>query len=60
MDNGPGVPSDIMDDIFIPFFTTKENGTGIGLSLARQIMRLHNGTVHVQSRPGETIFSLKI
>jgi two-component system nitrogen regulation sensor histidine kinase NtrY len=58
-DNGPGISSEIMEDIFIPFFTTKENGSGIGLSLARQIMRLHNGTIHVRSLPGETIFTLK-
>jgi nitrogen fixation/metabolism regulation signal transduction histidine kinase len=58
-DNGLGIPSDIIDDIFIPFYTTKENGSGIGLSLSRQIMRLHNGTITVKSAPKkETIFSL--
>ncbi|MBN2347599.1 MAG: GHKL domain-containing protein [Bacteroidales bacterium] len=57
-DNGPGIPKEIIDDIFIPFYTTKENGSGIGLSLARQIMRLHNGTIGVQSQPGNTIFML--
>lgn len=58
-DNGIGIPSDIIDDIFIPFYTTKENGSGIGLSLSRQIMRLHNGTITVSSIPNkETVFSL--
>ncbi len=58
-DNGPGIPSEIIDEVFIPFFSTKENGSGIGLSLARQIMRLHNGTIRVSSRPGDTRFTLK-
>jgi len=57
-DNGPGIPADILSHIFIPFFTTKENGSGIGLSLSRQIMRLHNGQLSVRSRPGETVFTL--
>jgi two-component system nitrogen regulation sensor histidine kinase NtrY len=58
-DNGDGIPSDIMDDIFIPFYTTKNNGSGIGLSLSRQIMRLHSGTITVSSVPDKTtVFSL--
>ena len=48
-----------MDKIFVPFFTTKDKGSGIGLSLARQIMRMHGGTISVQSVPErETVFSL--
>ena len=43
-DNGPGIPDDIMDKIFVPFYTTKESGSGIGLSLSRQIMLLHGGS----------------
>ncbi len=59
-DNGPGIPKDMLDKIFIPFFTTKENGSGIGLSLSRQIMRLHRGAITVHSRLGEeTVFSLR-
>jgi two-component system nitrogen regulation sensor histidine kinase NtrY len=58
-DNGSGIPDELLESVFIPFFTTKEHGSGIGLSLARQIMRLHNGTISVSSKPGiETIFSL--
>jgi nitrogen fixation/metabolism regulation signal transduction histidine kinase len=58
-DNGSGIPDNLLENIFIPFFTTKENGSGIGLSLARQIMKLHGGTISVYSRPGiETVFSL--
>jgi len=59
VDNGPGIPEEIMEQIFVPFFTTRENGSGIGLSLSRQIMRLHGGRLHVRSVPGkETVFSL--
>lgn len=58
-DNGPGIPPEIMDQVFIPFFTTKENGSGIGLSLTRQIMRNHGGTIEVASSPGNTRFTLK-
>jgi len=58
-DNGAGIPSNIIDDIFIPFYTTKNSGSGIGLSLSRQIMRLHSGTITVSSIPNETtVFSL--
>ena len=58
-DNGAGIPSNIINDIFVPFFTTKEKGSGIGLSLCRQIMRLHKGKISVQSVPGNTIFTLR-
>jgi len=51
-DNGPGIPKENLEKIFIPFFSTKEGGSGIGLSLSRQIMRLHNGSINVHSRPG--------
>ena len=60
IDNGTGIPVDLIDKVFIPFFTTKEHGSGIGLSLSRQIMKLHGGTISVSSKPGiETVFSLK-
>lgn len=52
-DNGKGIDPEELDKIFIPFYTTKKEGSGIGLSLSRQIMRLHNGTIHVNSKPGE-------
>lgn len=58
-DNGPGIPGEILDSIFIPFFTTRKDGSGIGLSLSRQIMRLHNGIITVESKKDEsTTFSL--
>jgi len=49
-DNGPGVPPDLIEEIFVPFFTTKNTGTGIGLSLSKQIMHLHGGSMTVISR----------
>ncbi|MBK8920840.1 MAG: GHKL domain-containing protein [Saprospirales bacterium] len=52
-DNGPGIPADLQEQIFIPFFTTKNQGTGIGLSLCRQIVQLHKGSLSVVSKPGE-------
>lgn len=59
VDNGVGISEEISDKIFIPFFTTREKGSGIGLSLSRQIMRLHNGKISFTSVPGrETVFSL--
>lgn len=48
-DNGTGIPSEIMDSIFIPFFSTKKTGSGIGLSLCKQIMTLHQGKIQLQS-----------
>jgi two-component system nitrogen regulation sensor histidine kinase NtrY len=58
-DNGPGIQPVDMQDIFLPFFTTREDGMGIGLSLSRQIMNLHGGTLSAESIPGErTVFSL--
>lgn len=60
MDNGPGISHEIMEQIFIPFFTTKENGSGIGLSLSRQIMKNHGGSIDVVSSPGNTVFTLSL
>lgn len=51
-DNGAGIPAEIMEKIFIPFFSTRKTGSGIGLSLCRQIMLLHKGNIFVRSEPG--------
>ena len=60
IDNGSGIDADLIDKVFIPFFTTKKHGSGIGLSVSRQIMKLHGGTISVFSIPWiETVFSLK-
>jgi two-component system, NtrC family, nitrogen regulation sensor histidine kinase NtrY len=59
IDNGTGILKDVIDKIFIPFFTTKPNGTGIGLSLSKQILRLHNASIKVHSIPDkQTVFTL--
>ena len=58
-DNGHGISDEIKERIFTPFFTTKKDGSGIGLSLSRQIMRLHRGGIAVKSTPNkETVVSL--
>lgn len=60
IDNGPGIVPEAIERIFVPFFTTKKTGSGIGLALSRQIMHLHKGSLTVQSQLGErTIFSLR-
>ena len=58
-DNGSGIVMEALEQIFIPFYTTKKTGSGIGLSLSRQIMQLHNGTLTVDSKLGKyTRFTL--
>lgn len=58
-DNGSGIPKDIMENIFVPFFTSKTTGSGIGLSLCKQIMLLHKGRILVRSIEREgSVFSL--
>jgi len=60
IDNGIGISDENMERIFVPFFTTKYKGSGIGLSLSREIMRLHNGKIRVRSTPEkETVFTLE-
>ncbi len=59
-DNGVGMPEELLEKIFIPFFSTRKTGSGIGLSLCKQIMMLHKGTIQVQSKEGEgTAFLLQ-
>jgi two-component system, NtrC family, nitrogen regulation sensor histidine kinase NtrY len=59
-DNGIGMQEELMEKIFIPFFSTKKSGSGIGLSLCKQIMMLHKGNINVQSKEGEgTAFMLQ-
>ncbi len=59
-DNGPGIIKEAVNRIFVPFFTTKKTGSGIGLALSRQIMQLHNGLLTVTSEPDvRTVFTLK-
>lgn len=52
-DNGHGIDEDLVEKVFVPFFTTKEKGSGIGLSLSRQIINMHKGNISVKSSPGQ-------
>lgn len=59
IDDGPGIAEENIEEIFVPFFTTRQNGSGIGLSISKQIMRMHGGNLKVRSVPfRETVFSL--
>ena len=59
-DNGPGIIKEALEHIFVPFYTTKRTGSGIGLSLSRQIMQMHNGSITVESEPDvRTVFTLR-
>lgn len=58
-DNGKGILPEVMERIFVPFFTTKTSGSGIGLSICKQIVTLHGGTITASSKPGDkTTFSV--
>ncbi|MEO1575577.1 MAG: ATP-binding protein, partial [Pseudomonadota bacterium] len=57
-DNGAGMPEHVLDQVFVPFFTTKREGSGIGMSLSRQIMTAHGGDIAVRSDDGGTVVSL--
>ncbi len=60
IDNGPGIIPEAINRIFVPFFTTKKTGSGIGLALSRQIMQMHNGSLTVESEPDvRTVFTLR-
>lgn len=60
IDNGPGIIKEAREHIFVPFYTTKRTGSGIGLSLSRQIMQMHNGSLSVESEPDvQTVFTMK-
>jgi two-component system sensor histidine kinase AtoS len=58
IDDGPGIPQDIIERIFEPFVTTNRNGTGLGLSIAKRIVTAHKGTITVSSVPGGTVFQV--
>jgi nitrogen fixation/metabolism regulation signal transduction histidine kinase len=59
-DNGSGIIKEALEHIFVPFYTTKKTGSGIGLSLSRQIMQMHNGTITAESEPDvRTVFTLR-
>jgi len=57
-DNGTGIPPSMADEIFMPFFTTRSGGSGVGLSYSRQVMNMHGGVIGFDSEPGKTEFRL--
>jgi len=60
-DNGAGVPDALRQDIFLPFFTTKAKGTGVALSLARQVVLAHRGSISVgESALGGALFRILV
>lgn len=59
-DNGPGIPQDILADIFYPMITGRAQGTGLGLAISQHLIQQHQGLIECESRPGQTIFSIYI
>jgi two-component system nitrogen regulation sensor histidine kinase GlnL len=59
-DNGPGVPEEIADSIFYPLVTGHDDGTGIGLPLAQDLVSQHGGLIECDSEPGRTVFMVRI
>ena len=60
-DAGPGIPPDIREKIFTPFFTTKARGTGLGLPTARRLIEAHHGTIHIECPPcGGTTVTIQL
>lgn len=61
VDDGPGVPADVRDKLFDPYFTTKTSGTGLGLAICRRLVEAHGGTIAlVATRPGQTVFTIEL
>ncbi|MDB9997190.1 nitrogen regulation protein NR(II) [Gammaproteobacteria bacterium] len=58
IDNGSGIPEDIQEQVFFPMMSTKDDGSGLGLSIAQDIIRVHGGSIAFSSKPGNTVFSI--
>lgn len=59
-DNGPGIPNELQDQVFFPMVSVKEQGSGLGLTIAQDIIRIHGGGIIFSSNPGSTVFSIQI
>ena len=60
IDNGPGIPTDIQEQVFFPMVSSKEDGSGLGLSISQDIIRIHGGAISFKTKSGETAFSIQI
>jgi two-component system nitrogen regulation sensor histidine kinase GlnL len=58
IDNGPGIPEDMRDQVFFPLISGREGGSGLGLTLAQTLVQRHEGAIHLDSHPGRTCFSI--
>ena len=58
VDNGPGIPEDILPKVFMPLVSGRDGGYGLGLTLAQSLVQRHEGAIHVDSQPGRTCFSI--
>ena len=58
IDNGPGIPKDILENIFYPMISGRAEGSGLGLSIAQSIITQHDGLIECESKPGQTIFTI--
>ena len=59
-DNGPGVPNDLAESIFYPLVTGRPDGTGLGLPISQDLVSRHGGLIEYQSRPGKTVFTVRL
>ncbi|MFQ6004782.1 MAG: nitrogen regulation protein NR(II), partial [Woeseia sp.] len=59
-DDGPGIPADLQDSVFYPLVTNRPDGTGLGLPVAQELVSRHNGLIEFESRPGRTVFFIRI
>jgi two-component system nitrogen regulation sensor histidine kinase GlnL len=60
IDNGPGIPESIRERMFYPLVSGREGGSGLGLTIAQNFVQHHHGTIDCASRPGETVFTLRL
>jgi signal transduction histidine kinase len=58
-DTGPGIPRELQDRVFHPFFTTERNGTGLGLAIAKRVVTAHKGNIWLESFPVGTVFHVR-
>jgi len=59
-DNGPGIPEDLYEKVFYPLVTSKNSGSGIGLTMAQELVTANGGAIEFESRPGRTVFRIRL